>query len=150
MSGQRDEAYVVRDHVVRLGHTDDLDAREHQHDPEHDPQRPLGHPEREARADQHTRDRADEQPRDRVLVDVAVEQVRDPCDPEQDGGVEHVGADHLRRGERVANSIASPKNVPEPTEVSPTMKPPKAPIAIAISLSRRARRNGASSACAAR
>ena len=35
------------------------------------------------RADQHARDRADEQPAHRVHVDVAVEQVRDPGDPEQ-------------------------------------------------------------------
>ena len=44
-------------------------------------------------------------------------------------------------GKRI--SIARPKNVPLPTEVSPTMKPPKAPIPIAISLSRVSTGNGA-------
>ena len=43
-----------------------------------------------------------------------------------------------------ATIITSPKNVPEPTEVSPTMKPPKIPIRTAIVLSRRCSRNGAS------
>ena len=40
--------------------------------------------------------------------------------------------------------ITRPKNVPEPTDVSPTMKPPKIPIRTAITLSRRCSRNGAS------
>ena len=39
--------------------------------------------------------------------------------------------------------ITSPKNVPEPTEVRPTMNPPKIPIRTAIVLSRRCIRNGA-------
>ena len=43
-----------------------------------------------------------------------------------------------------ATIITSPKNVPEPTEVRPTMKPPKMPIRTAIVLSRRCSRNGAS------
>ena len=42
-----------------------------------------------------------------------------------------------------ATIITSPKNVPEPTDVSPTMKPPKIPIRTAIVLSRRCSRNGA-------
>src|SRR5262249_54329585 len=41
------------------------------------------------------------------------------------------------------SSIASPKNVPEPTEVSPTTKPQLAPISTASTLSRVDRRNGA-------
>ena len=41
------------------------------------------------------------------------------------------------------SSITSPKKVPLPTEVSPTMKPPLAPIATAMTLSRSLSRNGA-------
>ena len=41
--------------------------------------------------------------------------------------------------------MISPKNVPLPTDVSPTTKPPEAPSATAMILSRRESRNGASS-----
>ena len=64
----------ARDHERRLGHVGDLDPREDQHDAERDPEPALGHPDRQVRADQDARDRADEQPRHRVRVDVAVEQ----------------------------------------------------------------------------
>ncbi len=43
-----------------------------------------------------------------------------------------------------ATIITSPKNVPLPTEVSPTTKPPEAPRATAMILSRRASRKGSS------
>ena len=48
------------------------------------------------------------------------------------------------------SSIASPKNVPEPTDVRPTTKPHAAPITIATNRSRGRRMNGASSACPCR
>ncbi len=110
--------------VVAAGQLDELDPREHQHERERDPQRAIRHPDRELRAEQHARDRADEQPRHRVQVDVAVEQVAGAGDPEQQRGVQHVGADDPACAvSGKTSSIASPKNVPEPTEVSPTTNP---------------------------
>ena len=69
-------------------------------------QRALGHRDREVRADQHARDRADEQPGHRVQVDVAVQQVARAGDPEQHRRVEHVGADDLRRGQRIERAAS--------------------------------------------
>ena len=57
-------------------------------------------------------------------------------DPEEERGVQEVGADHARRESGNRSRSARPKNVPEPTEVSPTMKPNVAPITIAITRTR--------------
>ena len=71
-----------------------------------------------------------------VQVDVAGDEVAEPGDPEQRGRVEDVRADDLRaRVSGKTNTITSPKNVPLPTEVRPTMKPKTAPIATAAILS---------------
>ena len=50
----------------------------------------------EAARDPDAGDRAEQQPRRRVQVDVALHEVADAADPEQRGGVEDVGADDLR------------------------------------------------------
>ena len=93
-------------------------------DAEGDPQRALRHADREVRADQHAGNRPDEEPGHRVQVDVPVQQMAGAGDPEQQRGVQHVGADDPAAPTAGrASSIASPKNVPEPTDVSPTTNP---------------------------
>ena len=64
-----------------------------------------------------------------MQVDVAGDEMPEPGDPEQERGVEDVGADDLGDRERKTITMTRPKNVPLPTEVSPTTKPQVAPSA---------------------
>ena len=69
--------------------------------PSDDAQDDVRQPDGEAARDQHARDRAGQQPRRRVIVDVAPDHVPDAGDPEQRRGVEDVGADDLRHRQRI-------------------------------------------------
>jgi hypothetical protein len=97
---------------VRLGYSDDLDTGQDEDRAEGDAERALGHLDRHLCAEQHARDRPDQEPRHRVRVDVAVEEVRDARDPEQSRGVEHVGADDLRRRQWVEEQHREPEERP--------------------------------------
>src|SRR5947209_6593865 len=83
--------------AVRL---DELRARGEEHEREHEPQRPVAEMDRELAAGEDARDGADEQPQERVRVDVARDEMPEAGDPEEAGGVEDVGADDLVRPQR--------------------------------------------------
>jgi hypothetical protein len=56
---------------------------------------------RVATGDPDARDRAEQEPSDRMQVDVALDEVPEPCDLQQRGGVENVRSDDARnRAER--------------------------------------------------
>ena len=88
------------DDRIRVRHSHDLDPREDQHRAEGDPQSALRHADREVRADQHTGNRSDEEPGHRIQVDIPVQQMAGAGDPQQQRGVEHVGADDPARRQR--------------------------------------------------
>src|SRR5690348_1381555 len=89
------------DHVGRLRHVEQLDAAEREHAGEPEPERVLRDLERVAAGDPDAGDRAEQEPRHRMQVDVALDEMADAGDPEQGSGVEDVRADDLRHGERV-------------------------------------------------
>src|SRR5215208_6801640 len=91
--GEAGDDRAARDHVVRAGEVDQLDAAQHQHGGEPEPERAVGHLERELARDQHSGDRSGQQPRHRPEVDVARHEVPEAGDPKQRGRVEDVGAD---------------------------------------------------------
>src|SRR5438105_4677275 len=110
--GQRAGDESPDDDPRRLRHADDLHAGEHQRGGERSPERPVGEPDAELAADQHTGDRPDEEPRHRVQVDLAEREVAEAGHPEQSGGVEDVRADDPARRERVDEQHHEPEERP--------------------------------------
>src|SRR5438034_4436435 len=85
---------------LRLRHLEQLEAAEGEHAGEAEPEHVVGNAYGELARDQDSRDGADQQPRHRVQVDVAANQVTEACYPQQRGGVEDVRADDLRNRQR--------------------------------------------------
>ena len=96
---ERDEA--AEQDPLRLGDVQQLQPAQEEDRAERDPQHDVGQLHGEAARDQHAGNRAGEQPRGRVVVDVAADHVPDAGDPEERGRVEDVGADDLRHRQRI-------------------------------------------------
>src|SRR6266480_3957531 len=84
------------DHVARLLHVQQLDPAQGKNAREAEPQRVLWEVQRVAAGDPDARDRAEQQPSDRMQVDVALDEVPEACDPQERGGVEDVRSDDAR------------------------------------------------------
>ena len=119
-----------------MRHLDEPDPAEHEDEGEREAQRALGDLDRHLASEQHTRDRADQQP------PIACRSTL-PCDRWPSPATQSNAAAWVISVPTIfgavsgkTSSIASPKNVPEPTDVSPTTNPPRAPIATATTLSR--------------
>ena len=98
---------------------------------------PLGDRDRHLAAEQHAGNRAEQQPRHRVQVDVAVTRCPKPATQSSAAAWKMSVPTIFGAVSGKTITITSPKNVPQPTEVRPTTKPKTAPIATAMILSRR-------------
>ena len=85
-----------RDHIARLGNVQQLDPAEREHAREAEPKRVLGNVQREPAREPDSGDGADQQPRHRVQVDVALHEVPEAGNPQQSGCVKDVRADDPR------------------------------------------------------
>src|SRR5580765_5618196 len=89
------------DHVAGGRHVQELHAAECEHAGKTEPQRVLRDVQREPARDPDSRNRADQEPRHRVEVDIALHEVAEAGDPEQCGCVEDVRPDDPRDSEGI-------------------------------------------------
>ena len=105
-----DTPIATREEDVR--HLHQLQPADREHVGERQPQPGLRDPDRVVAADQDAGDRADQEPADRVQVDVAGDEVAEAGDVEERGRVEDVRADDLVGAEREDEQHRQPEERP--------------------------------------